>query len=154
MLPAWKEVLDGHPVGCQLADRHYSRKTKGAPLFVGPGKKLVLITPNYKALFVWRKCEYRLDNQKGVECTIFRNESDILSSELIKEACLWAWQKWPGARLFTYVNTEKVKSSNPGYCFLMAGWKKCGTNKTGQLLLFENLDYENKIPANMQLKLV
>jgi len=38
-----------------------------------------------KALFVWRKFEDD-SGQKGINCSIFRNESDILSSDLIREA--------------------------------------------------------------------
>jgi len=133
----WIEIKDGNPRARALADRHYSRKTIGANLFIGPGKKLVLMTEDGKVLFAWRKSVYRLDGQKGIECTIFRNEGPELSSELIKEACLWAWHYWPGERLFTYIDPRKVKSKNPGYCFKKAGWRKCGISKGG-LVILEN----------------
>lgn len=45
-------------------------------------------------------------------------------------------KKWPGERFYTYVNPKKVKSTNPGYCFMAAGWKKCGMTGKG-LLIFE-----------------
>lgn len=48
-----------------------------------------------------------------------------------------AWQKWPGERLYTYVNGGKVRSSNPGYCFLVAGWRKCGVTKDKGLIILE-----------------
>ncbi len=136
----WIKTRDGDPKARELADRHYSRKKKGAALFCGPGQKLVLVTPDYRALFVWRKAIYRKDNQVGVECTLFRNEGDILSSQLIKEAEEFAKQKWPGERFFTYVWGKKVKSSNPGYCFVKAGWRKCGKNKDGRLTIFEKVN--------------
>jgi hypothetical protein len=145
----WLEIWDGHPIARQIADRHYSRKTKGACQFVGPGEKLVLITPDQTALFVWRKAKYRLDNQEGVECTLFRNEGDQLSSELIREACRWAWRKWPGERLFTYVKDAAIRSTNPGYCFQMAGWRKCGRNKFGQLTIMENTEYSDEKPIDL-----
>jgi hypothetical protein len=133
----WIITSDGDPEARALADRHYSRKTKGAKLFCGPGEKLVLITPEKNALFVWRKNKYRQDGQNGVECTIFRNESSYLSSELIKEAVKIARKKWPGERLFTYVNPRAIKSTDPGHCFKQAGWKVIGKNKRGNLILLE-----------------
>lgn len=141
----WRLTCDGDVDARRLADRHYSRKTIGANLFCGPGEKMVLITVDKKAVFVWRKCKYRLDKQVGVECTLFRNESNILSSELIKEACIWALSRWPGERLFTYVKNKAIRSTNPGYCFQKAGWQKCGTNKYRQLTVLENCNYQKGI---------
>ena len=86
-----------------------------------------------------------MDYQEGVSCAIFRNEGYYLSSELIKKACILAWQKWPNERLYTYVNPRKVKSTNPGYCFLKAGWRRTGMSKGG-LLIFEIF------PANQSLQ--
>jgi hypothetical protein len=79
----------------------------------------------------------RLDNQTGVNCAVFRNEGAGLSSDLIREADELAWQRWPGERHFTYVWDEKVRSRNPGYCFLKAGWQRVGRNKDGRLTLLE-----------------
>jgi hypothetical protein len=137
----WIEIKDGNPQARELADRHYSRKTKGAKLFMGIGKKIVLLTPEGGALFGWRlsKFEFREDNQQGAECTIFRNERPdlYLSSELIKEAVRIARERWGSIRLFTYVNPKKVNSTKAGYCFYKAGWKYVGTNKNGKLLIME-----------------
>lgn len=133
----WVKTLDGDGFARLLADRHYSRKSKGANLFVGPGEKMVLVTLNYDALFVWRKALLREDNQKGVECALFRNESDVLSSELIREAVGLAFERWHGERLFTYVADAKVRSVNPGCCFMKAGWRRCGRNKDGRLTILE-----------------
>lgn len=36
---------------------------------------------------------------------------------------------------YTYVNPEKVRSSNPGFCFLVAGWQRCGRTRSGLLIL-------------------
>ncbi|MDR1160049.1 MAG: hypothetical protein LBK69_05415, partial [Syntrophomonadaceae bacterium] len=65
-----------------------------------------------------------------------RNESRILSSTLIKEAEEHAWRRWTGERLYTYVNPKKIRSSNPGYCFKIAGWTHCGFTK-GALVILE-----------------
>jgi hypothetical protein len=95
---------------------------------------MVLLTDKEDALFVWRKF---IDDsgQKGINCAVFRNESDVLSSLLIKEAMEHAWRRWPEERLYTYVNMRKIKSSNPGYCFKMAGWRACGMSKGGLIIL-------------------
>lgn len=136
----WVEVRDGNSAGQQLFSRHYSkylykdgRKPK---LFVGPGFKMVLITQDGKALFVWRKF-ISGDGQAGVNCAVFRNEGPQLSSLLILEAEKLAWTRWPGERLYTYVNTKKIKSVNPGYCFKQAGWRICGETKKNKLLILE-----------------
>lgn len=92
---------------------------------MGPGEKLVLITSDKKALFAWRKNTYRQDGQKGIECSIFRNEGCFPSSLLIETAVKLAREKWGStARLFTYVNPSAIKSTTPSYCFLKAGWTK------------------------------
>ena len=84
---------------------------------------MVLMTLDCDALFVWRKF---IDDsgERGVNCAVFRNEGPILSSTLILEAEQLAWGRWPGERLYTYVDARKIRSTNPGYCFLMAGWRR------------------------------
>ena len=134
----WVPVKDGDVRARTLYRRHYSYRRykdgRDPKLFVGPGYKIVLMTTNCNALFVWKKFR-SMDNQQGICCGIFRNESSIVASDLIKDAMRWAWDRWPGERLYTYVNSKKIKSSNPGYCFKMAGWKTCGKTKSGLLIL-------------------
>ena len=131
-------LLDGDPRGMALYKRHYSYRKyadgREPKLFVGPGEKMVMLSFQSNALFVWRK--FKDDSgQVGVNCAVFRNESPIKSSDLIQEAMSLAWQRWPGQRLYTYVKQKKVKSVNPGYCFKKAGWKLCGITKSGKLIL-------------------
>ncbi len=126
----------------KLYERHYSkyryRDGRKTIKFTGPGEHLVLVLPNYKALFVWlHNTIPRKDKQTGINCTIFRNESEFLSSDLILEAELWAIERWGVKRLFTYVNTTKIISNNPGYCFLKAGWNKCGISKVHKHIILE-----------------
>ena len=138
--PHWFLSRDGDPDALQLMKRHYSwhEYKDGRPhkLFVGPGFKIVLLTEALNALFVWRKFKCA-DGQQGVNCAVFRNESDVQSSELIMEAEKVAWHRWPGERLFTYVNARKVKSQNPGYCFMRAGWQKVGITKWNKLVILK-----------------
>lgn len=109
--------------------------------FVGPGDKLVLRTERGDAVFVWRKfvddcIDQRTgQRQEGVNCAIFRNEGKHISSSLIRQADAIADATWTDRRHYTYVDCQKVASSNPGYCFLKAGWRRCGHTKSGLLVL-------------------
>lgn len=138
----WVEVKDGNSSCRAIFDRHYSRKHyadgRRPKIFVGPGEKMVLMTPCARALFVWRKF-ISGDGQQGVNCAIFRNEGAGLSSDLIRAAMVLAWGRWPGERLFTYVNPRRVHSANPGFCFIKAGWRRCGITKWNRLLILEAL---------------
>jgi hypothetical protein len=134
----WRGFKDGIYEGMELYKRHYSARHykdgRVPKLFCGPGEKMVLMTVNKDALFVWRKFIDE-SGQQGINCSIFRNESKIVSSELIKEAVKIAHKRWPGERLYTYVNPRMIKSTNPGCCFKMAGWKPCGITKGGLVIL-------------------
>lgn len=136
----WVEVRDGDASCRSLFDRHYSRRHykdgRKPKCFVGPGEKMVLITPCARAMFIWRKFISR-DGQQGINCAVFRNEGAGLSSRLISAAMDLAWARWPGQRLYTYVNPRRVRSRNPGYCFLMAGWNRCGVTRKNRLLVLE-----------------
>lgn len=138
----WIQVRDGHPEAWALFQRHYSKyhykDGRNPRRFVGPGERIVLITPNSDALFVWRKF-IDASGQKGINCSIFRNESEILSSHLILEAEKFAIGKWPNQRFYTYVNPFKIKSTNAGYCFKKAGWSVCGITKTRKLIVLEKI---------------
>lgn len=151
MLPDynWLPIKDGDPRAFALYRNHYSYKKykdgrrkntayRNRHLICGPGEKTVLLTQNADALFVWRKFIDK-SGQTGINCAVFRNESNVLSSLLILEAEQLAWQRWPGERLYTYVNASKVKSPNAGYCFKMAGWSKCGYTKSNKLVILEKL---------------
>lgn len=156
--PSWRIARDGDWIGASLYGRHYSARHycdgRVRALFVGPGEKLVLISHDDRALFVWRK--FRDDSgQQGINCAVFRNESDRLSSDLIREADQLADDRWSGERHYTYVAPAKVRSTNPGYCFLRAGWRRCGWTKGGhgreRLLVLERaLDADQAPPTTTE----
>lgn len=130
----WRRAQDGDPEGLELYERHYSARRyhdgRRRRLFVGPGEKLVLVAHDGRAVFAWRR--FRDDSgQVGVNCAVFRREGGAPASELIREAMTIAWERWPGARLYTYVDASSVESSNPGYCFIAAGWRPAGWTKGG-----------------------
>ncbi len=95
-----------------------------------------MLTEDGLALFVWRKF-ISDDGQTGVNCAVFRNESPTLSSRLILDAETVAWTDWPGQRLYTYVDPNKIRSTNPGACFIAAGWRRCGVTKKRGLVILE-----------------
>jgi hypothetical protein len=143
----WLLSADCDPAAYQIMRRHYSfhdyadgrRHRLSNPnrySFVGPGEKMVLVTPTYDALFVWRKF---IDDsgQTGVNCAVFHNESKRRASEMILAAEEIAWRRWPGLRLYTYVDGAKIafRGRAPGWCFRKAGWSECGSTKKGLIIL-------------------
>jgi hypothetical protein len=143
----WIVVKDGDLVAADLFRRHYTYNVKRAQmsffyqrnknynLIAGPGEKFVLITPCARALFVWRKFR-SMNDQQGVNCAVFRNEGAGLSSDLIRTADVLAWDRWPGERLYTYVDPDKTRRKrDPGRCFLKAGWQHHGWTPKGLRIL-------------------
>lgn len=135
----WIAIRDGNVTAMAIFKRHYTaRKSRKIEQFVGPGEKLPLMTQDAKAIFAWRKEEYRLDDQRGINCPVFRNEGTSAgrSSDLILSACDLAWEEWPGQRLFTFIDPAKIRmKSEPGRCFLRAGFSYCGLTPKGLLIL-------------------
>lgn len=139
MGPLWFITKDGDATILDLYDRHYpaqgvkaKRKTSQ---FVGPGEHIVLRTNRGDAGFVWRRF---IDDsgECGVNCAFFRNESATLSSDLIRQADAIADLIWPSSRHYTFVDAAKVRSANPGFCFVAAGWRKLKrTTGSGKCIL-------------------
>lgn len=133
-LGQWRTVKDGDPRAVALFHRHYSCADNTVDHtrygFSGNGESMVLLSQDCQALWCWRRVA-----GEGVLCSVFRNEGPVLSSQLIREAVALAWQRWPGERLYTYVNPGKIRSTNPGACFLKAGWRRCGMSLGGLVIL-------------------
>jgi hypothetical protein len=149
----WEQIRDGDERAFQIYSRHYTfpkRRTgtgKNGKRIAGPGETIILLGKDEKALFVWRKQRYARNGQFGINCVIFRNENPRtkenptgqLSSDILLEAEQFAELKWPGERLFTYVNPKKVKSANPGYCYKAVGWHFCGITKKRKYHILEKI---------------
>ena len=143
----WVELKDGDDTVRSIFDRHYSRQRyrdgRRPILFVGPGEKIVLMTADARAIFVWRKfVDDCIDGrsgqrQEGVNCAVFRREGGAAqASALILAAEEIAWSKWPSERFYTYGDARKVRPKrDPGRCFRRAGWRPCGYTKSGLLIL-------------------
>ena len=139
----WLPVKDGDPRARALYLRHYSQKRyvdgRRRTLFVGPAERMVLMTVDGAALFIWKAERIRHDGQTGINCSVFRNEGPVLSSLLVREADALASARWPGERHFTYVNPGKIRSTNPGVCFIKAGWNRLKARSKGGLVILERM---------------
>jgi len=150
----WVRVKQSNLDACALADRHYSRQKIGSNKFMPPGRQIILLSADKTAVWgsSWPYPQYVMRGflKNAWVCTIFRNESKILSSELIKLAIVTTqsiWQDIPSDGFITFVDKTKVKSKkNFGYCFLKAGFKEVGETSKG-LLIFQ-------MPSNDIIELI
>lgn len=125
-----------------LADRHYNRQKIGSPQFVPPGRCLVLLTANADAVWVssWPFAEYTKHAWAGAWVnSLFRNESTVLSSELIREAVAATRAHWadvPERGFVSFVDPDKTRRKrDPGRCYIKAGWQRVGFTKGGLVAL-------------------
>jgi len=105
---------------------------------------VVLITEGLDA--VWAVVRQRTPHRMGTGCSrgrkgttdesryvwrnmLFRNLSPHLSSDLIRSALIATYIEWsrkygslPEERLRTEVDPKKIRSTNPGCCYLKAGF--------------------------------
>jgi len=131
----WRHVPVEHPPARELADRHYSRQTVGASGIMPPGKRFLLWHDSVLGKAVWGVCRNQFLGEWRFRNTIFRNESEHLSSSMIIEATRVTYEVWlrrykalPSERLTTEIDivaTAKRRSKHKpaGYCYLMAGWE-------------------------------
>ncbi|MCL4853171.1 MAG: DUF4338 domain-containing protein [Bryobacteraceae bacterium] len=138
----WRLSHRADPNALPLADRHYNRQKPGTPQFVPPGRCIVLLTTTGDAWWVssWPFAEYVKHQWAGAWiCSLFRNESTIRSSDLIRDAVAITRQIWgdaPAIGMVTFVNTAMVRKKRDfGRCYRRAGWRPCGTTKGGLLAL-------------------
>lgn len=133
----WQRVPKFHREAALLADRHYSRRKVGTNQFMPPGETIVLHIPG--AVFGWWRPRPGIRAMNGLDgwtCTIFRNETSILSSVLILAAEQFITQCGPDG-LITYVHDRKVRSVNPGCCFKAAGYTRTGRSRDGRKTLLQ-----------------
>ena len=125
---------------------HYSRRTPGSKTFTGCGQEVVLLSDCGRA--VWAVVRQRTPARAGTGGSrgragetdktryvwrnmLFRNLGAGLSSELIREATQETYRRWverygelPEERLRTEIDVRKVRSTNPGCCYQLAGWER------------------------------
>jgi hypothetical protein len=135
--------------GARLADGHYSRRTPGSPQFMPPGETLVLVAPARDAVFGWWRPHPNahivpMNGLYGWTCTIFRRTGGAMASDLVLAAEIELLEA--DARgdlagpcgpdgLLTYVWPSRIPSTNPGWCFQVAGWTRGEWTAKGKRLL-------------------
>ena len=158
----WQLSHRADPAAAAIADRHYSRQKPGTPQFVPPGRCVVLLSEQVDALWVtsWPFAEYVKHAWAGAwVCSMFRNESETLSSKLIREAVAvtrWRWPDVPPLGMVTFVDTAKVRRKRDwGRCYRRAGFAEVGSTVGGlvALQLLPGAMPEAEPPLNAQLGL-
>jgi hypothetical protein len=124
----WYGVRQTDPRVVALYRAHYSSAKKASSIYrrhgiAGPSDTVTLLTVDGRALWLSQKNTVRDDGQEGINCAVFRNEGEVLSSLLVQEATALVESMWP-ERQFTYVDPRKTRHKrDPGRCFLRAGWR-------------------------------
>jgi hypothetical protein len=127
-----------------LADRHYSRRKVGSPQFMPPGQTIVLRAPG--AVWGWWRPApssgiKAMNGLDGWTCTIFRNEVPARASSLmVLDAELFLPDCGPDGAL-SYVWDKKIRSTNPGACYKIAGWCRKGRSADGKKTLLQRSDF-------------
>lgn len=142
---------------------HYSRRTPGSKTFTGVGREVVLVHESGAA--VWACVYQKTPSARGAGGSrgrageadprarfiwrnmLFRNLGAGLSSALITSATEETYRQWvarygelPRERLRTEIGVAHVRSSNPGFCYLAAGWQRQRDRLVrGKLYLFAPL---------------
>jgi hypothetical protein len=139
---AWQLSYRASPAAARIADRHYNRQSVGSAQFVPPGRCVALRLAVGDAVWVtsWPYAEYVQHAWPGAwVCSIFRNESPHLSSDLIRQAVAVTLQIWPvppDLGMVTFVDPAKVRHKrDPGRCFLKAGFRRVGFTQGGLVAL-------------------
>lgn len=157
------DVVDGAGVFAGQGP-HYSRRTPGSKTFTGVGQEVVLVTDCGRA--VWAVVYQRTPSARGTGGSrgrhgqsdarprylwrnmLFRNLGAGLASDLIREAVDVTYFEWiqrygslPAERLRSEIDVKAVRSGNPGYCYLMAGWER------GPVVRGKRFYYAPEVPA-------
>src|ERR1700746_3814316 len=131
MAQPWQIIKKSDPAAVALANRHYSRLLYGKQgVMLGPpGRLRCFATADRKAVWVshWPYGHLALDKLDAFRCTMFRNEGEYRSSDLIRAAMeltesLWLSEGTPEHGWITWVDAAAIGTTIPGYCFRRAGW--------------------------------
>lgn len=155
----WHRSWKADPRGRPLADRHYPRQKKGSLQFAPPGRTLVLITAGADALWITSWPKYAQHEWVGAWInSVFRNESSTLSSSMILDAVAATRAFFgdpPPLGMVTFVAPEHLKpgNTNPGYCYLKAGFKKVGWTKKRRRRVLQLLPADMPLPEDCLARL-
>jgi len=122
------------PAARELADRHPSRQTPGARGFIPPGWRILLRCADRRGSAIWSACRNVFRRVWRWRNTIFRNETSMLSSDLVRAATVATYAEWiaryrdlPVEPLTTEIDVDataprRSRRHEPGHCYLVAGW--------------------------------
>lgn len=136
----WTRSNRFDPLALPIADRHYNRRKVGSSQFVPPGRCFVLRCSAALWVTSWPFAAFVRHAWPGAWVnSLFRNESDDTSSELIRSAVALTRAHWdpPALGIVSFVNPRFVAPKKRrgrdlyGYCYLKAGWSHIGFTKGG-----------------------
>src|SRR5437870_8581321 len=118
----WHLSNRADPKAVAIADRHYSRQKPGTPQFVTPGSCVVLLADHACWVTSWPFAEYVKHRWAGAWInSFFRNEGDILSSDLIRQAVAATraiYGEPPSLGIVSFIDAAKVRHKrDPGRCY-------------------------------------
>lgn len=132
----WWPVTRYDARAATLADRHYSRRSRGSRQFMPPGRYVAFLEQGPLGFAVWTAVLNLYRDELRWRNTLYRNESGLLSSELVAWATLATYCEWlrvhgtlPSVPLRTEVHVEATSARRsarhePGHCYRMAGWRE------------------------------
>ena len=131
-IPTDGACLRVHNTGLTVPGRDSQQPpAPGAP---DTGERLSLVTPDGLALCTWRALE-----PGHVICTAFHCAGAyrglVHPSALIWGAEVWAWDRWPRARLTVRLRRSAQVWPDPASFFVQALWKQAGIDRTQRVLL-------------------
>ncbi len=143
----WRRSDRADPRALPLADAHYNRQHVGSPQFVPPGRCVVLLTPEARALWVtsWPLAAYVRHAWAGAWVnSLFRREDGPVASDLIVAAVAMTRAIWepPPLGIVSFVDASKTRHKrDPGRCYRKAGWTHVGFTQGG-LWVFQQRPHE------------
>jgi hypothetical protein len=149
----WHDSHRADKEALPLADRHYNRQKIGSPQFVPPGRCIVLLSEDKKALWVtsWPIAQYVKHQWAGAWInSLFRNEGTERSSDLILAAIRKTREKWepPPLGIVSFVDPRHVPGVMMrgvriyGFCYWKAGFNCVGMTKKDKLWVWQMLPSE------------
>lgn len=148
LLMPWVYSHRADPEVRLLADRHYNRQKPGSPQFVNAASCVVFKSgvDDVDAFWVttWPYASFVKHAWPGAWiCSAFRNESEILSSELIWAAVAATRAHYgepPPQGMVTFVDAAQVRHKrDPGRCYVRAGFTRLKETTGGGLVVLQML---------------
>lgn len=151
----WRMSDRADPALAALADRHYPRQRHGSRKFIAPGHSLALITADKTTGWVSRWPKYAQHAWPGAwENPLFRKEGGGLASEMILHAVAHTRYRWPSVPalgMITFIDPDALPGTNPGYCYLMAGFRRVGWTTERKRLVLQLLPADMPDPEPVPL---